>query len=1030
MDHPERIGKYTVSAFLEDGPIGSSYLARDSVNGQLVALQLIEINFADQAARQAFLSSLKEEARVCAGLKDERISAVYDIDIADKKPYMALVAREGQPLTRRLREGTLDLNAKIKVLAEVAQALDHAHQQGLIHGALNPGQILVNDQADVQLIDFALNRISEEEMAKLGNHMLPPAYASPEKVKGKEVDARSDLFSLGILAHEVLTGASPFAATSAVTMIYQIAESDAQIQDVPGLAPDKQERLKTFFQRALSKEPGERFQSGNEFCADIYDAFDAWDQDAFDHFEAPETPVGAGTPPDMTGTVKLEFTDDMKEMLFGGPTAPPGRKAPEPEVKSEPDPLEDTNPNAFDEDDHLSPTVQMTAMPDPNPPELPNLSDTIPPGAQQRTLSSNPDVIDDTMWEDTQPGDNKPVVGSTVKMPVFDQDAFDQFQADQKQPEPPPEAPVPGTVRMNFSELGLDEIPELEERPQPSKSEPLPLPMPESKPAEQPLPVPQPEPPPPPTPTPTQEPAPPPPPANKPASGGKPPWLIPAAAGAVVLLVLVVVALLFTGSEPEEGPETPPTPPPASQSEWTLSGAFDGASVYIDGNFVGTMPMTVKRDATEADDLVVTLFCSGFQAQSITLDAETPAQQTPELKPGKPARYWEDHDPYFDHADEPLVISVSPEDAVVWVNDEYIGTEPLFLFPHDWGDQDINVTVYCPGYDADTLILPAYSWDAGYKTLELSPDKTDPQLLFQDPNWTGDQSLLESSEPDPKADEDSAWAAARRTNSIRGYNRFLRAFPQSNKTAEANKRIQDLRIDDKLEAAISSGKLSQLEKVLEQHPSLKNTQKAKTALRDMEFQDRFQQAFDSSDIDRAQTMLDNTDKISRRYVRWAEGRFADMQGLHLSSSSFETILNAGDFDRLQAFLEKWGNKNATRTRRVRAALVKLMDQRERTASETLQHTPEKRVKLRRRRSLDLTFQYPNGTPFPITKAELHFTNGGTTRTVPLTVSGNTLKTAIAHADLAPGQLSYFVVLADNYDNPYSLVNKVFKTTCR
>ncbi len=1054
MDHPKRIGKYTVSAFLEDGPIGSSFLARDSVNGQLVALQVIELNFADQTARQTFLSNLKEEARVCASLKDDRIAPVYDIDLADETPYMALTAREGTPLTRCLREGSLDLNAKIKVLAEVGQALDEAHRQGLIHGALNPGQILVNDQADIQIIDFALNRISEEEMAKLGNQMGAATYASPEKVKGKDVDARSDLFSLGILAHEVLTGASPFHATSAVTMIYQIAESEPQIQSVPGLPTDKQERLKAFFLRALSKEPGERFQSGNEFCADIYDAFDAWDNDAFDSTEVPiisEGDTGTGMPPDMTGTVKLEFTEDMKEMLFGGPTAPPGRREPAPPTPSPAaaDHLEDTNPDAFDDvPDDMAPTVQMTAMPDPeagqDPGQMPmvNLSDTIPPGQQPRVdVSRPPDQLDENYFEDTAPGENR-TVGSTVKMPVFDQDAYEDFQAEQTPTAATPEnPPVAGTVRMSLSELGLDKIPEPEERPQPEplpvpKAEPLPVPQAEPLPVPQaePLPVPQPEPAaqPTPPPAPPQTGTTPPPPAPpKPPGQGKP-WLLPAVGAGVGLLVIIIAVVLLSGrGDTDPDPQPDPDPTPVNKTtEWKLSGPFDGASVYIDGNLVGTLPMTIKRDLSEADDLAVTLFCSGFQAQTIDLDDQTPSRLEPILHPGKPARYWEDHDPYFDHADEPLVISVAPAGAVVWVNDRFIGTEPLFLFPHDWQDQDINVTVYCPGYDADTLILPAYSWDAGYRTLELSPDKTDPQLLFQDPFWTGDESLLESAEPDPKADDESQFAVAKRSDSISGYNRYLRAFPRGKGAAQARKRIQELRIENKLDKAIDSGKLSDLEKVIEQHPELKNTAKAQASLRDLEFQERFQRAFDTSDIDLAKGMLDNADKIGRRYVRWAEGRYADMKGLHLSSSSFETILNAGDFDRLQAFVEKWGPKNATRVRRARAAIVALMDQRERNATQSLQHKPEARVRLRRRRTLDLEFQYPNGLPFPITKAELHFDNGGKNRVVPLKINGNNLKVSISHADLSEGRMSYFVVLNDPYGNPYSLINKQFKIMLR
>ncbi|QTD53346.1 serine/threonine protein kinase [Sulfidibacter corallicola] len=1077
--------------------MGSSYLASDSVNGRTVVLQTIELNFNNEDLKEQFLTRLKEEARVCTKLKDERIAPVYDMGQADGMPYIAVTARSGRTLSQLLEENGLDLNGKVKVLAEIGQALDVAHQQNMVHGALNPSQILVTSQRDILMLDFALNRLGEEEMAKLGSNIAPPAYASPEKVKGQSVDARSDLFSLGILSHEVLTGKSPFLATTAVTMIYQIAESDPVLHDVPGLSPDKQARLKDFFTRALSKEPGQRFQSGNEFCADLYDSFDAWDADALGGALSQNGPdTSPPIPLDVTGTVKIQFTDDMKEMLFGAETAPPGLlstpPAPKPEPPRPPEPdkskdyLEDSLEDTFDEAE-IGATISMTSLPDVDessdatshpeqvtatvampamvpppeleeessddhdagttapmpvvqseepepPPRVPSPmaetprdpSDTVPPGMGRTKLSTAPPDDDYDYLEDTEPGENKKV-GSTVKMPVMDDAALSAFSDRYEEPSPADRfdedlasAQVQGTMQIPLGELGLE--PE-EQTPPPIETRPRPLP----------LPTPEPTPPiqqtPPPLTTPVAPPAEPAPPQPATSAGSS---KLPLLIGGGVLALVLVVALIFLipgGDKPDEDPV--PETPVSTTRKIEIGREYQGASVFLGERFLGQAPLSFDFEKQEGSSDAVTLVCSGFLAHSVDLNPEDQGdlQMDMAMVPGPIDRFWEEQDPYFEHAEAPLVISVLPEGAMVLINDEPVGTEPAFLFPHDWEEQDINITVYCPGYEAETLLLPAYTWDSGYMNLDLLPGDTDGHLLFQEPDWDGNTKLLTSISPQ-REDEDGFWQKTRRSNSTRAYRAYLKKFPKGKFVSDATRRIERLELENELDKIINVGNLDQLQAFLNRHPDLGRSNKAQSAIKNLQFVAKIENAFNADDIDLLNDLIDQNGDISRRYARWAQGRQAELQSRHISRAGFDALLASRDFDRVQGYLNKYNNRSTQRTRRARSLHISLMDERERKLTTAVRHESPNRVRLRRRRSLSLEFTFAGGIPFDVADATCRYTVAGKTDEIKLAIQGQKMVANIPHPELSSGKMTYFLVINDKHGNTYSLVNRVFTTDLR
>jgi serine/threonine-protein kinase len=233
--------------------------------GRQVAIKLFSKELAQGEGRQRFL----QEARVVGQLSHPSIITLHDmgIDEATQTPYLVMEFIEGQPLDRILERGSIPYPRACAIVAEVACALGAAHRKGVIHGDVKPANILITDDGRIKLMDFGMARLSSHDTGAtplLGT----PAYWCPEQIMGKPQDSRSDLFSLGVVLYELVTGKRPFDAESLQAICGRVLSSTPL---PPSHAnPSVPTGFDEVVNRLLSKDPIARYGMGETLAEDLY----------------------------------------------------------------------------------------------------------------------------------------------------------------------------------------------------------------------------------------------------------------------------------------------------------------------------------------------------------------------------------------------------------------------------------------------------------------------------------------------------------------------------------------------------------------------------------------------------------------------------------------------------------------------------------------------------------------------------------------------------------------------------------------
>jgi tetratricopeptide (TPR) repeat protein len=274
------IGRYTIVRKIAAGGMGAIYEALQDSPHRKVALKLIRGLAATAELRQR----LRREAEALGRLQHPSIAAIYDAGSAPVAfsdgssatlPFLAMELVDGEPLHRYAAHRSLALRARVELLAEIAEAVQHAHQQGVIHRDLKPANILISQDGRPKVLDFGIARVidleAEGSMAhtREGQILGTLAYMSPEQVRGGSVDTRSDIYSLGVIAFELLAGRAPLAIDAS-----SIAGAARTILEVapPSLgavAKALRGDLATIVDKALEKEPARRYASAAELAADL-----------------------------------------------------------------------------------------------------------------------------------------------------------------------------------------------------------------------------------------------------------------------------------------------------------------------------------------------------------------------------------------------------------------------------------------------------------------------------------------------------------------------------------------------------------------------------------------------------------------------------------------------------------------------------------------------------------------------------------------------------------------------------------------
>jgi tRNA A-37 threonylcarbamoyl transferase component Bud32 len=261
----KKIGKYEVISELGQGGMGKVYRAHDPLVGRDVAVKLMaEAQLVDEELRQRFY----REARSAGKLKHPNIITIYDLGVENGVPYIVMEYLEGTDLKQLLKENKeLPLYDRLRIAVQVANGLSYAHHHGIVHRDIKPGNIRVLDGGQVKIMDFGIARESTSDMTKTGSTIGTWHYMSPEQIVGKKVDHRSDIWALGVILFEMLAGRRPFEADSLTTLVYKIAHDPPPSFDAMGV--EVPEPLAHIVQRALAKEPGDRYADAAELGRDL-----------------------------------------------------------------------------------------------------------------------------------------------------------------------------------------------------------------------------------------------------------------------------------------------------------------------------------------------------------------------------------------------------------------------------------------------------------------------------------------------------------------------------------------------------------------------------------------------------------------------------------------------------------------------------------------------------------------------------------------------------------------------------------------
>ncbi len=257
-------GRYEVLAELGRGGMGIVYRAKQKSLNRRVAIKMLS---RDLAGDKEFCARFQQEAEIIARLQHENIVTVYDIEQDRGTFFIIMEYVQGVSLQKRIaNSGELSPPHAARLIGQVARALGYAHKKGIVHRDIKPDNIMVVEDDKAMVMDFGIARVSDSTLkTQTGVSMGTPKYMSPEQARGKKVDNRSDLYSLGVVLYTCLTAELPFDGDSPFTIALK------HMQEPPPLPSEKVEGLPEAMEkvvlRAMAKDPADRFQSGEEFAA-------------------------------------------------------------------------------------------------------------------------------------------------------------------------------------------------------------------------------------------------------------------------------------------------------------------------------------------------------------------------------------------------------------------------------------------------------------------------------------------------------------------------------------------------------------------------------------------------------------------------------------------------------------------------------------------------------------------------------------------------------------------------------------------
>jgi eukaryotic-like serine/threonine-protein kinase len=273
LDRPHKIGKYDILSQLGEGASSVVYLAEDRFNDRKVAVKLArtDAGTGEEEARR-FERLFLNEASLAGRLNHPNIVGVYDAVVEGDQRYIVMEYVPGGSLKKYCSEATLlPLRQAVLVIFKMCRALDYAFQNGVIHRDIKPANILLSERDDIKVSDFGTAKISHATHTQIDGFLGSPAYMSPEQINEEMPSVQTDIYSLGVVMYELLTGRLPFRADNAVTMINKILNEDPV--PIRTLRPDLPEKLVEIVAKAMHRNPKRRYASWLDMASDLANTF-------------------------------------------------------------------------------------------------------------------------------------------------------------------------------------------------------------------------------------------------------------------------------------------------------------------------------------------------------------------------------------------------------------------------------------------------------------------------------------------------------------------------------------------------------------------------------------------------------------------------------------------------------------------------------------------------------------------------------------------------------------------------------------